>query len=173
MPELTARRAQVVRAIAIGIAVLIPIALLLAWVLVPIRDCRDAHWVLQTAGTVARAASIDVGGPGCDVGTSLVVDLALILGYASIFTFIIDRGGRRLRSRPGRRLAVRLRWLPASVAVLDVVENALVAQWALPSGYTADWQARWVAAVSIPKWALLLVVLATVAAAIWALADDF
>lgn len=173
MPELTGRRAQMARAVAISIAVLVPLGLLLAWVFAPIPECRDAHWVLQTAGTVARADAIDVGAPGCDVSTSLVIDLALILGYVVIFTWLIDRGGRRLRSRPGRRLAARLRWLPAAVGVLDAVENALMAQWALPDGYSADWEARWVAAVAMPKWALLLVLLATAVGAVWALADDF
>lgn len=173
MLELTGRRAQVARAAAITIAVVIVLGLLLAWVLVPIPECRDAHWVLQTAGTVAGADAIDVGSPGCDVATSLVVDLVFILGYAAIFTWLIDRGGRRMRSRPGRRLAVRLRWLPAVVALFDVVENALIAQWALPDGYSADWEARWVAAVAMPRWALTLLMLATVAGAIWALADDF
>lgn len=173
MPELTGRRAQIARAVAIAIAVLVPLGLLLAWVYVPIPDCRDAHWVLQTAGTVERAGAIDVGAPGCDVSTSLVIDLALVLGYVIIFTWLIDRGGRRMRSRPGRRLAARLRWLPALVGVLDVAENALMAQWALPDGYSADWEARWVAAVAMPRWALLLVLLAAVAGAVWALADDF
>ncbi len=172
MPELTGRRAQVARAVAIAIAVLIPLGLLLAWVFVPIPECRDAHWVLQTAGTVARADAVDVGGPGCDVGTSLVVDLVFILGYIAIFTWLIDRGGRRMRSRPGRRFVARLRWLPAVAGLFDVIENALMAQWALPDGYSADWEARWVAAVAMPKTALLLIVLATVAGAIWALADD-
>lgn len=172
MLQLSPRRAQVARTVAITIAILIPLGLLVAWVLVPISDCPDAHWVLQTAGSADGAADLDIGGPGCDVGTSLVVDLALILGYAAIFTWLIDRGGRRMRSLPSRRAAQRLRWLPLVVAVLDVVENALIAQWALPDGYGADSEAAWVAAVAAPRAALTLVVLFMVAGSIWALADE-
>ena len=172
MPELSARRAQIARAAAISIAVLVPLALLLAWVMAPISECPNAHWALQTAGTASAASDVPVGAAGCDFGTSLVIDLALIVGYVAIFTWLIDRGGRRLRSLSGRRAANRLRWLPLIVGLLDVVENALMAQWVLPSGYTADWQVRWVAAVSMPWWALAFVMLLTGVAAIWALADD-
>lgn len=166
------RAGQIARTVAIVIALLIPLGLLVAWVRVPIADCPDAHWALQTAGSATGASDVPVGSDGCDVGTSLVIDLALILGYAVIFTWLIDRGGRRLRSLSGRRTANRLRWLPLVVAVLDVAENALMAQWVLPDGYTADWQARWVAVVAIPKTALMAVMLVMAAAAVWALADD-
>ena len=172
MPHLSSRRAQLVRAVAVAVAALIPLTLLYLWVVAPIADCPDAHWVLQSAGHAEAAADIPIGTAGCDVNTSLVVDLVFILGYAAIFTWLIDRGGRRLRSLPGRRLARRLRWLPSIVALLDVVENALMAQWALPDGYSADWEARWVAAVSMPRWALTMVTVVMVAGAIWALADD-
>ncbi len=47
-----------------------------------------------------------------------------------------------------------------------------MAQWVLPDGYSADWEARWVAAISMPRWALTLAMLVMVAGAIWALADD-
>jgi len=172
MPNVSREQVRIGRAVAIASAVLLPIAALMLWVSVPIQDCLDAHWTLQTAGSVDGAAGLPIGSDGCDVGTSLVIDLALILGYVAVFTFVIDRGGRLLRSLPSRRAANRLRWLPVVVGVLDVIENAMVAQWALPDGFTADYQARWVAAVSAPRWALTLVVLFMVAAAIWALADD-
>jgi hypothetical protein len=172
MPELTARSAHIARAVAIAIAVLIPLGLLFAWVMAPIPDCANAHWALQTAGTAGAASDIPVGATGCDFGTSLVIDLALIAGYVAAFTLLIDRGGRRLRSLSGRRAANRLRWLPPIIGGIDIIQNALMAQWGLPSGYTADWQARWVAAVSMPWLALILVMLFAGAASVWALADD-
>ena len=172
MFQLTPRRAQAARAFALAVALAIALGLLFAWVLAPIAACSDAHWVLQTAGTAERGAAINVGGPGCDFGTSLVIDLVLIATYAVLFGVVIDRGGRRFRSLPGRRLARRLRWLPIVVGVLDVIENALMTQWVLPSGYTADYQVRWVAAVSMPRWALTFVMLGLVAAAVWSIADE-
>ena len=172
MRRLKPRQAQAVRAAGILFAALVPLALLFLWVTAPIRDCPDAHWVLQTAGSVARAADVPVGATGCDVGTSLVVDLVLVVAYVAISVWLIDRGGRRMRSLSGRRAARRLRWLPLLVGGLDVVENTLMAQWVLPGGYSADWEARWVAAVSMPRWALTLGMVVVVAGAIWALADE-
>lgn len=164
-------RRHAVRAVVRGLLVAAPIAAAGWWVLSPIPSCRSAHWTLQTAGIVERA-TVEIGAPGCDFATSLMLDLVLIAVFFVVLTFVIDRGGRRFLSRPGRRLAKRLRWLPALTAILDLAEDSLMAQWVLPGGYTADYQARWVSALAMSKTALFAVTVAIAVVAVWALADE-